>query len=303
MVFWFIWVMARSWTFLTLQIWTCEALLRVLDVHTKTAQNTQQRHIAHRGRIDWGLQLTQTYPGSFLRFVTKDDGWDVWQCSHVYIFVTGAKQHSPSHHIGLRRHEGIQKYFPFNQSMEVIGDTLWWRALTVTFSLDYVWVLNPENALYIKIIISWLTDECSSELAFITCEVTWRPTDQLPSRHENFQGEGKKKWAIINLGPGFDSNWVKLHDASLNCIAFKIYRSIILIKISNWKMLNAYYYHFYLHIMFSSQKVIWHASLNKSNDFSSSHIIYVFIIIYWLILFYQDNSRWYNISVTRLLWV
>lgn len=229
--------MARSWTFLTLQIWTCEALLRVLCVHTKTAQNTQQRHIAHRGWIDWGLHLTQTYPGSFLRFVTKDDGWGVWQCSHVYIFVTGAKQHSPS---ATWRDTKVFSIRSVNGSN--------WRHSLMTRSHSHILSglcvsIEPWNALYIKMIISYLTDDCS-ELAFITCEVTWRPTDQLPSRHENSQGEGKKKWAIINLGPGFDSNWVKLHDASLNCIAFKIYRSIILIKISNWKMLNAYYHYF-----------------------------------------------------------
>ena len=135
-------------------------VLSVDSVDTKTAHNTQQRHIAHRVRIDWGLHLTQTYPGSFLRFVTKDDGWGVWQCSHVYIFVTGAKQHSPCRHnlLGWGQLTGIQKYFPFNQSMKVIGYTLWWRALTGTFSLDCVWLLNHENSLYIKIIISSLSD-------------------------------------------------------------------------------------------------------------------------------------------------
>ena len=242
--------MARSWTFLTLQIWTCAALLSVQSVDTKTAHNTQQRHITHRVRIDWGLHLTQTYPGSFLRFVTKDDGWGVWQCSHVYIFVTGAKQHSPCRHnlLGWGQHTGIQKYFPFNQSMKVIGYTLWWRALTVTFSLDCVWLLNPENSLYIKIIISSLSDwvlRISIHHKSSDVSTDWSASVVTSPEHS---GRGfpmkKEKIRHYQFRARFDSNWVKLHDASQNCTAFKIYRSIILIKISNWKLLNAYYYHF-----------------------------------------------------------
>ena len=103
---------------------------------------------------------------------------------------------------------GIQKYFPFNQSMEVIGDTLQWCALT--FSVLCVatepWKLRstsklsyPDWVLRISIHQNW-------------CELS----DQLPSclfRWEGFPWK-RKNLPIINLGPGFDSNWVKLHDAS-----------------------------------------------------------------------------------------
>ena len=243
--------MARSWTFLTLQIWTCAALLRVRSVHsvdTKTA-NTQQRHIAHRVRIDWGLHLTQTYPGSFLRFVTKDDGWGVWQCSHVYIFVTGAKQHSPSSQpIGLRTTYRDTKVF----SIQSVNESNWRHSLMTRSHSHILWIVYGYWTLKMlstsKLSYPDCLTECS-ELAFITSQVTWLQTDQLPSVPSvERSGRGspvkQEKLAIINLGPGFDSNWVKLHDASQNCTAFKIYRSIILIKISNWKMLNAYYYHF-----------------------------------------------------------
>ena len=78
-------------------------------------KDTLQHYILHGAKIDCGLHLTQTYPGSFLRFVTKYDEWSEWQCSHVYISEAELSTDQHSHNLSAARgpvsgnHKGIQK--------------------------------------------------------------------------------------------------------------------------------------------------------------------------------------------------
>ena len=162
--------------------------------------------------------------------------------------------------------------------MEVIGDTQQWHAHNHSLS-GLCECIEPCKMLYIKIIISWINIHQG--------EVMWLLTDhpdQLPtlSRSVDFPGKAityffrliKNVMIIINLGPRFDSNKVKLHNAPRNCIAFKIYGSIILKKISNQKILNACYY-------LSINELIEPTPPNKSNDFSSSKTILPFIGLFY----------------------
>ena len=95
----------------------CSTVCRTEEDYFLRALNkdTLQHYILHGAKIDCGLHLTQTYPGSFLRFVTKYDEWSEWQCSHVYISEAELSTDQHSHNLSAARgpvsgnHKGIQK--------------------------------------------------------------------------------------------------------------------------------------------------------------------------------------------------
>ena len=111
--------------------------------------------------------------------------------SRLY-FCDGSKATQPLR----RQHEGIQKYFPFAQSMEVIGDTLQWCALTLFSGLCVAtepWKFRSTSKLSYP---DWL--------AFIKSDVNW--VIIWSASLLSVQGEGfpwkRKNCPIINLGPG-----------------------------------------------------------------------------------------------------